>query len=91
MNNKDKTTKTHKKVNRMNDEELKTARDNCLSTQGGLESKYGREVEFYIGAADHKLARKQSLDELTKLTEDSGLEYFGDDLRNSQNLNSVNG
>ena len=30
---------------------------------------------------DHKQARKQSLDELTKLTEDSGLEYFGDDLR----------
>jgi excisionase family DNA binding protein len=30
---------------------------------------------------DHKRARKESLDELTKLTEDSGLEYFSDDLR----------
>ena len=30
---------------------------------------------------EHHRARQQSLDELTRLTEDSGLEYFGDELR----------
>jgi excisionase family DNA binding protein len=30
---------------------------------------------------EHTRARKQSLDELTKLTEDTGLEYFGEELR----------
>lgn len=30
---------------------------------------------------EHHRARQQSLDELTKLTEDTGLEYFGDELR----------
>lgn len=29
---------------------------------------------------EHLRARQQSLDELTKLTEDTGLEYFGDEL-----------
>ena len=48
MNNKDKTTKTHKKVNKMNSEELEAAKQNCIQNQGGLESRYGREVEFHI-------------------------------------------
>jgi hypothetical protein len=49
MTTKD-NTKKHKKVNHMNLEELKTAKQNCLETQGGLDSQYGREIETQIVA-----------------------------------------
>jgi hypothetical protein len=47
MSTKEKTKK-HKKINHMSIQELEEAKQNCLTHQGGLESRYGREIEFAI-------------------------------------------